>query len=311
MEDVNEQSAPQNEPLASVLIVCYNRKESLRRCLRALDRSNERGRLDIIVLDTGSRDGSNTLDVDFPGVTFLRMPRNFGATKALNIGIRTAKAGLLFLLDPAIEVLPQTLPKLAELLEQTADAGGVCPLLAGPDGNTIAQVRNLPDRPVLAELWRDPGAIPASVPQPGQALTAVEYPGRRALLVRRSFLKGMNYFDERYGEFGGDLELAYQIRHAGKKAYIAAAAPAVDHAATEPVPDWSAGQRALLAADRLNGVAHFLGKRAGIVTEWILRFSAVAATLLRALTFQDPGFNWPLLTALLGGQKIDGSQSQL
>jgi glycosyltransferase involved in cell wall biosynthesis len=311
MEDTQQQNEQPVEPLASVLIVSYNRKESLRRCLSALKASQQAGRLDVIVLDTGSSDGSNTMDVDFPDVTFLRMPRNFGATKALNIGIRTAKSGLLFLLDPAVEVHAETLPRLAALLDETPDAGAMCPLLADATGAALPQVRSLPDRAALGAMWRNPDSLAASAPAAGQPLIAVEYPGRRAILVRKTFLKGMNYFDERYGEFGGDLELAYQIRHAGKRAYIATGVPVTDHRATEPVPNWSGGQRAILAADRLNGVAHFLGKRAGIATEWLLRISAVLGTMARALTFQEPGYNWPLLSALLGGQKIDGSQSQI
>lgn len=306
-----ESQQPQPTPLlASVLIVCYNRAAALRRCLQALMASQEHERLDVIVLDTGSRDGSGRLDTDFPDVTFLRMPRNFGATKALNIGIRTAKADMLLLLDPAVEVRPSTIPDLAKLLDSTPDAGALCPLLVDHEGRPVPQVRRLPDKDQLAQVWRDPSAIPAATPD-AQPLVASEFPGRKALLIRKTFLKGMNYFDERYGDFGGDLELAFQIRHASKKAYIARDIPAVDHSTQEAEPAYSAGQRAIFAADRLNGASHFLGKRAGATAEGIMRISAVLGTFLRALTFQDPGFNWPLLTALLSGQKIDGSQGKV
>ena len=46
--------------------------------------------LQIIVVDNGSRDGSASLDSEFPAAQFLRLPQNFGLTKALNIGIRAS-----------------------------------------------------------------------------------------------------------------------------------------------------------------------------------------------------------------------------
>ena len=88
-------------PRTSVLIVSHNSVAALRCCLDALLRTTDRQDVEILVVDKGSRDGSEQLDSDYPGVTFLRLPRNFGYTKALNIGTRTATGDYLFLLDPA------------------------------------------------------------------------------------------------------------------------------------------------------------------------------------------------------------------
>ena len=103
-------------------------------------------------------------------------------------------------------------------------------------------------------------------------------------------------------------ELAFQIRHAGRKALLLPDIKAVDHSGQEPAPNWSNSQRATLAADRLNGAAHFLSKRLGFVAGTLIKLQAILVTLLRALTFQSPGYNWKLFFALIGGQKIDGSQ---
>ncbi len=312
MEEVEQQQAEQvSGPRVTVIIASFHRGAMLRKCLEALARTSPPESLQVIVLDIGTHDTTPEMDLEYPGFTFLRMPRNFGATKALNIGIRSAKAETLCFLDPAVEVRPDTIPRLAEALDSTPEAGAVCPLLTGASGSPIAQVRRLPDREVLGRLWQDESAIPASVPATLDAPLVVEYPGRKALLIRLAFLKGMNYFDEHYGEWGGDLELAFQIRHAGKKALLIPAIRATDHGATEAAMRWTGSQKATLAADRLNGVAHFLSKRAGFFAGLLLRVQAVLLTLIRALTFQDAGYNWSLLTNLLGGQKIDGSQGSL
>lgn len=310
---MEEQVAPQPEleqesgPLATVIIASYRRAPVLRQCLQAIEKSDQFPRIQVIVLDIANCDTTTQWDLDFPGITFLRMPRNFGATRALNIGIRSAQADLLLFLDPAVEVAPDTISRLMTRFDELGEAA-VSPLLVDPSGKAVPQVRKLPERTQLWQAWQDDDGLPASVPDSSGPPVAVEYPGRKAVLIRRAFLKGMNYFDEKYGEWGGDLELAFQIRHAGRKALLLPDVKVVDHAAEEAPRNWSSGQRATIAADRLNGVTHFLGKRLGFFASLLLKLQAVMVTLLRALTLQNPGYNWNLLLAMIGGQKIDGSQ---
>jgi hypothetical protein len=78
----------------------------LRRCLKALEASDERQTIEIIVMDNGSRDDTAEVELEYPEVTFLRLPKYFGRTKALNIASRTAHADLLFYLSPDVEVTP-------------------------------------------------------------------------------------------------------------------------------------------------------------------------------------------------------------
>jgi GT2 family glycosyltransferase len=312
---MEEQLAPQPDqeqesgPLATVIVASYRRGPILRQCLQALEKSTLLPRLQVVVLDIANYDTTTQWDLDFPRFTFLRMPRNFGATRALNIGIRSATADLLLFLDPAVEVAPDTISRLLARFEELGEAA-VCPLLVDPSGAPLPQTRNLPQRSELWQAWQQDSGLEAGIPNAREPV-AVEYPGRKALLIRRAFLKGMNYFDERYGEWGGDLELAFQIRHAGRKALLLPDVTVVDHSGEEPARNWSVNQRVILAADRLNGAAHFLSKRLGFFAGFLMQAQAVLVTLLRALTFQNPGYNWKLLFALLGGQKIDGSQNGL
>src|SRR5947209_14906981 len=85
MEDIS------TAPRVTALVVSRNCAEDLRRCLAGLESTVPRNMLEILVVDNGSRDESATMDSEFPSAQFLRMPKNFGITKALNIGLRTAK----------------------------------------------------------------------------------------------------------------------------------------------------------------------------------------------------------------------------
>jgi GT2 family glycosyltransferase len=82
-------------PRVTVIISAYNQAPALRRCLKALETSVERQSIEIIVMDNGSFDDTPEVEPEFPEVTFLRLPKYFGRTKALNIASRTAHADLL------------------------------------------------------------------------------------------------------------------------------------------------------------------------------------------------------------------------
>ena len=226
------ENLPVEEPLGprvSAILVALNQIEPLRRAVAALERSTDRERLEILVVDLGSQDGSPQLDTEFPAIVTLRLPHNFGATKAMNISTRTAKADLVFYLSPDVEVAPDTVQKLADKLEEDSDAAAVCPLLVDESGKPVSRIYKLPTQGIVQGTKCTPVAIDLE-----QESVNVEYPGRDAILVRKQFVKGMNYFDERFGEFWADADLAMQIRRGLKKIRLYPSIKAIRHADTSP-----------------------------------------------------------------------------
>ncbi len=258
--------------------------------MAALDRSTNRERLEILVVDLGSYDGSGQLDSEFPSIVTLRLPHNFGATKAMNIGTRTAKGELMFYLSPEVEVGADTVERLADKLEADADAAAVCPLLVDEQGRPVSRVYKLPTK----ESFK--GEMRAMEIDVGQESVNVEYPGREAVMVRKQFVKGMNYFDERYGEYWADADLAMQIRRGLKKIRLYPAIRAVKHGGS--------GEQAvkgLAAADRAGGAASYIGKYYGFMSGLGFRVGASFRALGR--------FDIKQLIGLLSWAKIDGSQA--
>src|SRR5438067_10905777 len=70
----------------SAVVVSHDRAALLRRCLQSLEVSEGRDTLQVIVIDNGSYVCSAEWDTEFPQVQFVRLPKNFGLTKAMNIG---------------------------------------------------------------------------------------------------------------------------------------------------------------------------------------------------------------------------------
>jgi GT2 family glycosyltransferase len=282
-------------PQTAAILIGHNQAAELRRALHALERSQDRERIEILVVDSGSQDGTGTLDEQFPGITLLRLPHHFGATKAINIATRTAKAEFLFFLSPDVEVAPETVRLLTERLQESSDAAAVCALLVDPLGAPVPRIQPLPTRETLARLCAgdEPPQVPLDLLQES---IAVPYPGRDALLVRKQFIIGMNYFDERFGDFGADADLALKIRNARKKIILYPSIRATWHSPAAPAP-----KDAVHAADRVMGAALLLRKHQGFFAGFTFRLSAILSALLR--------FDLRRFAALITGEKVGAQAS--
>jgi len=276
----------------TALIFSYDSAPALRRCLTALEGSNDRASIEILVVDCGSHDESAQLDSEFTGITMLRLPRYFGRTKALNIGTRTAAGEYLFFMTPEVEVLPTTIPSLVAQLDADPEAVAVCPLLLDTQTQLAPQFFRLPTPATGIEL------TPVTVDTTATVFP-VEYATFHAFLVRKFFVKGLNYLDDRYGDSWADAELCYQIRRVSRKTLVL---PQVTALYT-PGTGYAESARTILAADRIHGAAVFFGKHYGFAVGLLFRIKSILKALFT--------FRLPLFAALLSGGKIDGSQSAI
>jgi len=295
-------------PKVSVLTVSYNSAGPLRRSLAALERSKDRETFEILVVDAGSEDESPTLDAEFPAATFLRLPRNFGLSKALNIGMRTAKGEFVFFLEPSVEVLPETVGRLAAALEAEQEAVAVCPLLVSPEGQPVPEIHRLPDMPGIAEArraggWGEPVAVDTSAER-----VSLQMPSLAALMARLYFLRGLRYIDERYGNSWIEAEISFQILRASRKILLLPGARAVRH--PEPARVFPEGARieGLLAADWALCAATYAAKRFGFLAGLRVRLAALGQVLWGLVRFRRTGVQFHRLLFLLQGQRLDGTQ---
>src|SRR5205809_7188187 len=92
-QPVEEPQEPQEVPnpiRITALIVSHNRADLLRRAIASLEKSKEREKLEILVVDNGSSDGSTEVASEFRNTRFVRMPQNFGLTYDINISMGSA-----------------------------------------------------------------------------------------------------------------------------------------------------------------------------------------------------------------------------
>jgi glycosyltransferase involved in cell wall biosynthesis len=97
-----------DNPLVSVVLTTYNRKNLLRRALRSVC-AQTHAPDEIIVCDDGSTDGTQQeLAIEFPSVVWLKQ-ENKGVASARNLGIRNARGSWIALLDSDDEWKPEKL----------------------------------------------------------------------------------------------------------------------------------------------------------------------------------------------------------
>jgi len=148
--------SPSERPLVSVVIPTYKRAYLLKKAIVSALAQEQVGGLfemEIIVVDDCSPDDTAKVVAEFPGVQYLRLPENRGASGARNAGIKRSKGKYVALLDDDDEFLTHKLmvqvpileahPEIGVLYGQSVVTGGETPLLLwpewGPSGNVFEE----------------------------------------------------------------------------------------------------------------------------------------------------------------------------
>ena len=282
----------QDEPLpalirATIVMVSRNRAAELESALDAIQSAGNRAELEVIVMDNGSTDATPSLrDKYGEAVNFLKLPKNFGWVRAVNIALRSAQGEYILFADPAVQFDKDALAQLIALLDSSPEATAAAPALVTESGEPALQNRDLPA----------PGSLNPAIRQIAVGERELAFPIFAAFMVRKTFLKGMNFLDQRFGDSWADAEICYHISHAGKKILWAPSARAKLGNGRPPLESPS-----LVEADFIQGAATYLGKHYGFLKGLLYRLGAI----LKALVTLQFG----LLFDLINGQKIDGTHA--
>ena len=108
----------------SIIIVNWNTKEYLLRCLRSVFQLKESESREVIVVDNGSQDGSaEEVKGLFPSIDLIVNEQNFGFAKATNQGIKHSSGRYVLLLNPDTEVKEGSIGRLVDFMKNHPDVG--------------------------------------------------------------------------------------------------------------------------------------------------------------------------------------------
>jgi len=216
----------------SIIIVSFNTRADLERCLESVTAAPPAVAHEIIVVDNASHDGSpDAVRERWPAVRLLELPRNLGFAAANNAGIKVTTGELVLLLNSDTIVPSGALDLLIARLRAHPDAA-----IAGPrlvDGAGKVELSVGPMISPLAELqqkalMRLHHAGVAMASRAVERTTGKEYfvdwVSGAALLVYRRDAEAVGLLDERFFLYTEDVDFCAAIRARGRRVLFTPAA---------------------------------------------------------------------------------------
>jgi GT2 family glycosyltransferase len=129
----------------SIVIVSYNGRDYLRRCLTSIYEHTRDVDCEVIVVDNASADGSpEMVAAEFPQAALVRRAANGGFATGVNEGLRIARGEAFFILNPDSEITANILPTMLRYLRAHDDIAVLAPKLVDADGTLQLSCRAFP-----------------------------------------------------------------------------------------------------------------------------------------------------------------------
>ncbi len=229
----------ERERVFSVIIVNWNAKAFLDECLQSLARSDCADRLEIIVVDNASEDGSPELvEAKYPSARVIRNSANLGFAAANNIGIARSTGEYVFLVNSDVNVAPDCMETLARYMDARPEVGLSGPAMLGPDGKIGRSCRGFPTlwRMICHALFLD-RLFPWSQRFSGYTMwywkqdstREVDILGGWFLCARRTALEKVGGLDERFFFYAEDMDWCRRFHLNGFKLAFVAEAQSVHY----------------------------------------------------------------------------------
>jgi hypothetical protein len=238
----------------SAIVVSWNVRDLLRRCLQSIAAEATRDLLDgdagrplefeILVVDNASSDGSAAMvRAEFPMARIIANAQNLGFTAANNQGLAASRGRYILLLNPDAELMDNALAEMLGCMESHPEAGVVGPQLLYPDGSVQSSRRRFPtlatalvESTVVQEWWRDNRILrryymldPSSSPPPGNEPQWVDWVVGACLLVRRAAYEQVGGLDEGFFMYSEELDWCRRIKDAGWEVLYLPGARVIHH----------------------------------------------------------------------------------
>ncbi|MDR7415116.1 MAG: glycosyltransferase family 2 protein [Armatimonadota bacterium] len=222
-------------PDCSVVFLNWNKRDRLRKGLAAL-RGPSSLRLEVIVVDNGSTDGSaEMVRAEFPEVHLVETGHNLGIARGKNEGIRLARGEFVLVADDDVVIHPEQIHELIRIARENPQAAVVAPMKVDDRGEPL-YTHHVPGPSTLG-FWhflvaewslqqlarwvkrtlRRRGAAPHE----NEHLVEVPFIGGGVMLVRRTAIEQVGLLDGNIFFYGEDFDWCWRFRRHGWKVLYA------------------------------------------------------------------------------------------
>ena len=209
-------------PELSIVIVSYNARADLERCLASLHQPPPSVTHEIIVIDNASSDSSAAAAREWSDVRVIESGGNRGFSAGNNIGIRASSGRALLLLNSDTIVPAGAIDGLMQVLASHPEATVVGPRLVDGTGRVelsfgsmISPWTELRQQRLMRKLSERDAATLANVHALSRTEHWPDWVTGACLLVRRADAEAAGLLDERYFMYTEDVDFCAAVRARG------------------------------------------------------------------------------------------------
>jgi GT2 family glycosyltransferase len=268
----------------SIIIVNWNAKDLLARCLRCVQATAHQVSYEIIVIDNASTDDSPAMvRRDFAAVRLIENRENVGFARANNQGMMMAQGRYYLLLNSDAFVEENTIDGMVAFMDAHPQAGvGGCRLLY-EDRSLQPSCYAFPTLKTEFYTALQLDKLLAKSPEFGQFLmTYWDFNDMRPvdvimgafMLVRREAAQQVGLFDEGYFMYSEEVDWCYRFRQAG---WITLYNPAV-----QAVHVWGGSSQQMrtemflqMHRSKIRFFREHYGRASALMLKWIMTFGAL------------------------------------
>jgi GT2 family glycosyltransferase len=216
----------------SIVIVSYNARADLERCLASLSAHPPSMPHDVIVVDNASTDDSVVaIHRGWPAIRLISQASNGGFAQANNAGIRASRGDLILLLNSDTIVPAGAIDRLVARLLAVPPAAAAGPRLVDDEGRVeisfgamISPFAELRQKLLGALYARRVAAVVARVEARASREQFVDWVSGACLLVHRTKAEAVGLLDERFFLYTEDVDFCAALRARGGRILFTPAA---------------------------------------------------------------------------------------
>lgn len=214
----------------SIIIVNWNGKDLLAKCLRCVESTVKRVSYETYVVDNASTDGSQEMvRRDFPNVKLIANKDNVGFATANNQAMKVAEGRYVLLLNSDAFVHENTLDTMVNFMDEHPQAGMSSCKLLYEDGSLQRSCATFPT--LATEFFIALGLdklFPKSKVFGKYLMTDWDYDTTRQvdvimgafMLVRRELIAKIGMMDEAFFMYSEEVDWCYRFKEAGSAVYF-------------------------------------------------------------------------------------------
>lgn len=197
--NVGEAKPPKKFPSITIIIPCFNSKNTIVECIESVKRMKYGKKVNILVVDDCSTDGSREILEKIKGIELFKLKKNMGRSAAINLAIKRVRTDFLVTVDSDSYPEDDVLMKTMGYFEDSSIYSVSCLVLPDKRDNLIRKIQNLEYAIGFGLANTLLASIDSSYVVPGPFT-----------VFRKEVFERIGYYEE--GNFAEDMEFGLRMK---------------------------------------------------------------------------------------------------